>query len=156
MRLVIFSEEKLTNGLPWEEGDIVGVFADGVGVGIEVSIDEWVAAGNVALDFPNPFYTVIDIPGEPGDLALQSIPYEAAPLTGDPGNRNPTAKRAWKISKDELTAGEWTTIQAPGAVVIVDRGACRRKKDDATMGSRVGLGTDEPKIFADTKPTRIG
>lgn len=65
------------------EGDPVAVFADGEPCGIKADIREWLAAGNIGMEFPDTFY-VIDIPGMPKEIAQRALgPWKRPAAPGD-------------------------------------------------------------------------
>lgn len=104
-------------------GDILAVKADGERWGREEHLSEWVNAGNLARNFPNPFI-IIAVPSEPPDLNLTEPEIAQDPL--EPKGTIIVRKRAWRLRlglladqtvlrrgrRIELTRAEFRSIAA--------------------------------------------
>jgi hypothetical protein len=155
MRLLITTVDQTTNGpLGCKAWDIISVLPDGHPCGREVSIDEWVADGNDAADFPNPHFAIIDIPGEPPDLNLADPEHQLDEVVPGDGRRVVTAKRAWRVDPNRLSPAEVTQAQLPGQTVVLNRRskrtAVRRKEDDAQLPPRIPNDGTTVQRFPDT------
>jgi hypothetical protein len=94
----------------YREGDIIAVLPDGAPAGLDVSIDEWTAAGRDPQFFPNPFFAIVDVPRMPPDLSL-----------ADENRRG----RVWRLDLGSLDPDDETALQAPGATVRIGYAAVR-------------------------------
>lgn len=123
----------------FEAGDIIAVLPDGHRFGRYETAEEWVAAGRDRAAFPNPAFTVIDLPGEPADLNLAEPGYAIDHL----GKKETIEKRAWWVDLDRLSKDQRAEVESAGAVVRWPkrrRRVIRRKHDDRELPPSMGLG----------------
>ena len=137
-----------------QAGDIIAVLPDSHAFGREETMAAWVAAGGAADAFPNPQFSVLQIPGEPVDLNLAD-----PELTDDTHSGQATAtvsaKSAWHVDMARLTPPEATALAEPGAVVDLNRGRgrvlVRLRHDDSGLPPRPENNGDLVGRHANTK-----
>lgn len=105
----------------FEAGDIIAAVPDSHVWGREESVDVWVAAGNLAGDFPNPSFSIVQLDEEPCDLNLAEADIDV--------ESNMVARRTWRLNLSLLPPGDVAQL-TPGAVVSLNRASTRARIRD--------------------------